>query len=79
MLSKMGKYRKIANIWFKFFFICKNFYGDKDFQNMFAYQPKFSSLVLKEDKGIEHIIACKPKVLFKIELYPLYNIFLPNV
>ena len=46
---------------------------------MFVYQPKFSSLVLKEDKGIEHIIACKPKVLFKIELYPLHNIFLPNV
>ena len=32
---------------------------------MFAYQPKFSLLDSKEDKGTEYIILLKSKGLFK--------------
>ena len=33
---------------------------------MFFYQPKFSALVLKEEKSSEYVIAWKLKELFKI-------------
>ena len=36
-------------------------------------------LVFKKDKVIEYVIAWKSKGLFKTELYPLHNVFLPNV
>ena len=36
-------------------------------------------MVLKEDKGSEHIIAWKLRGLYKTEIYSLHNAFLPNV
>ena len=54
------------------FFIINNLYGDEVFQNMFVYQPNINTVVLKEDKGSEHIIAYKSKVLSKTELCLLH-------
>ena len=39
---------------------------------MFVYQPNINTVVLKEDKGSEHIIAYKSKVLSKTELCLLH-------
>ena len=46
---------------------------------MFDYQPTLSTLVLKEDKGSEYVIAWKSKWVFKTELYPLHDALLPNL
>ena len=46
---------------------------------MFVYQPTFSTLAFKEDKGSEYVIAWKSKGLFKTEFYLLHNAFLPKV
>ena len=43
------------------------------------YQPIFSRLDLKEDKGTEYTIAWKSKVLFKSRLEPLYKVSVPNI
>lgn len=47
------------------------FFGDNDFQNVFLYQPIFSTLNLKED--------LKSKTLFKSSFEPLHKAFWPKV
>ena len=47
------------------------FFGDDDFQNVFLYQPIFSTLNLKED-----LIS---KMLFKSSFEPLHKAFWPKV
>ena len=39
------------------YFLGKNVFGDEGFQNMFVYQPVFSTLELKEEKGTEFVIG----------------------
>ena len=46
---------------------------------MFAYQPTFSMLELKEEKGTECIITWKPKGLFKTNFKPLFGSLSPTI
>ena len=46
---------------------------------MFAYKPTFSSFVLKKGKGPEYVNNSKSRGLFKTEIHPLHNAFLPNI
>ena len=39
------------------YFLGKSFFGDDGFQNMFAYQPTFSNLELKEDKCTDYFFT----------------------
>ena len=46
---------------------------------MFFYQAKVSTLVLKREKGSEHVIAWISKELFKTEFCLLRNVLVRNV
>ena len=46
---------------------------------MFVYQPTFSMLDLKNEKGNEHVISWKSKRLFESNLLPLQGTFLSNI
>ena len=46
---------------------------------MFFYQPTFSMLSLRKDKGSENVIFCESKSLFESKLLPLHEIFLSNL
>ena len=46
---------------------------------MFVYQPTFSTLELKEDKGIKYVIGWKSKWVYNAKLTPLHTTFLHNI
>ena len=46
------------------------FFSGDGFQNMFVYQPTFSTLNLKEDKGSEYVKDSKMKNI--IEFYTTF-------
>ena len=50
-----------------------------DFKNMFVYQPTFSALELKNDKGTKNIINWKSKGIYSSKLMALNGAFLPSV
>ena len=54
-------------------FLGKNFVGNNDFQNMFAYQPTFNRLKLREGKGTENIIIWKQKGLAESSFKPWFG------
>ena len=39
---------------------------------MFAYQPKFNMLELKEDKSTEYVIGWKSKEVYSTKFFPLH-------
>ena len=49
------------------YFLGMSFFGGDGFQNMFVYQPAFSTLNLKEGKGSEYVKDSKTKKI--IEFY----------
>ena len=40
---------------------------------MFLYQPKFSALQLRKDKGIDYVLSWKPKVFFCYILFFIWH------
>ena len=46
------------------YFLDKNVFGDDSFQNIFAYQPTFNMLELKEDKFTDYVIDWKSKGVY---------------
>ena len=55
------------------------FTSNDGYQNMFACQPTFNVLELKNDKPTEYIISWKLKRLYKSKLIALHGAFLPNI
>ena len=55
------------------------FTSNDGYQNMFACQPTFNVLELKNDKPTEYIISWKSKRLYKSKLIALHGAFLPNI
>lgn len=53
------------------YFLGKNVFGDDGFQNVFFYQPIFSTLDLKGD--------FESKGLFKSSLEPIHKAFSPKI
>ena len=54
-------------------------FGGDGFQNMLGYLPLFCMLLFIKDKCSEYTITWKLKRLFKTDLYPLDDVFLPNL
>lgn len=52
----------------------KSFFGNGGFQDMFVYQPIFSTLDLKEGKGTEYSIVWKLREMIKAALEQLYKV-----
>ena len=55
------------------YFFDKNIFGDDDSQNMFVYQPTFSTLQLYKDT--DHILSWKSKGLYGYTCSPYYTVF----
>ena len=53
--------------------------GDDGLQNMFVYQPAFSKLQMKKDKGINDFLIRKSKRLYRSILSPRNPAFLHNI
>ena len=54
-------------------------FGDDGIQNIFVYQPTYSTFDLKKDKGNLYVIGCKSKALFESKLLPVPGAFSPNI
>ena len=63
----------MRTFWIKLSF-GKSSFGNGGFQDMFVYQPIFSTLDLKEGKGTEYSIIWKSKELIKSTLEQLYKV-----
>ena len=50
------------------YFLGKIFSGDVGFQNMFVYQPRFSMLELKDNKGTDYVIDWESKGVYTSKL-----------
>ena len=60
------------------YFLDKTFVGVDGSQNMFAYQPTFNTIVLK-DKGTNYILNWKSKGIYSFELKLLHAAFLHSM
>ena len=49
------------------------------FQNAFVYQPTFSTLQFKKDKGIDYVISWKLKRVCNSTLFPQDIVFLHSI
>lgn len=63
----------MKTFWIKLSF-GKSFFGNGGFQDMFVYQPIFSTLDLKEGKGTEYSIVWKLREMIKAALEQLYKV-----
>lgn len=68
--ATQSKILKIGKLWtFDLsYFLCQTFCGYCGFQNMLVYEPMFITLILKEGKVSDYVIASKSKALLKTEL-----------
>ena len=55
-------------------FLGRKFYGDDGFQNIFVYQPLFSMLELRKDKGTDYAFGWKSKGFLESKLLLLHSI-----
>ena len=68
-LAKIEKLQSVDVI----YFFDKILFGDYGFQNMFANQPTFNTLYLKEDSGPKRVTDWKSKEVYTSKLIPLYT------
>ena len=76
--AEQEKYLKLEEFDSRYFH-GNDFFGDDGFQNMFAYQPTFNTLELKQDKGTNYVVGWNSKGLFESKILPLHGAFLPYI
>ena len=65
--AKKRSYRQTSSVLIELF-SWQQLFGNVGFQNIFIYQPAFSTLDFKENKRSKYVTACKLKGIFKTEL-----------
>ena len=60
-------------------FLCKTFFWDDGFQNIFFHQPTPHALELKKDKVVDYVLSWYPRGVFTSKLEPLYIAFLNSI